>query len=310
MTDLAVTSRRRLRIAEGSPERLLRVSVFTLALLAFVVGSGAFVRLTGSGLGCENWPRCGDLPFPARGYHAFIEFGNRVIALIGILGTLATWLVARRTTDLDRRVVQAALAVFAMTFAQIPLGGITVILELHPLAVMSHFLLAMVTVAVAVCVVLEAWSATRGLGASPAPGWLRWVSVVGIAACAVMVVTGAVATASGPHPGDSRQVERLGLTITDTVYVHVRATAVFGIGLLIIGAYLWRLRAALPGVVKLGLVLLGVLCAQMVVGEVQYRNALPWGLVLVHVTLAGLIWALTVAVAYATWRPPAPLAAS
>ena len=38
-----------------------------------------------------------------------------------------------------------------------------------------------------------------------------------------------------------------------------------------------------------------VLLAQMVVGEVQYRNALPWGLVLVHVVLAAAIWALTVA---------------
>ena len=30
----------------------------------------------------------------------------------------------------------------------------------------------------------------------------------------------------------------------------------------------------------------------MILGEVQYRNALPWGLVLVHVTLAAMIWAL------------------
>ena len=74
-----------------------------------------------------------------------------------------------------------------------------------------------------------------------------------------MVVTGAVATASGPHPGDSRQVDRIGLGIRDTVYVHVRATAVFGIGLLIIGALLWRLRRELPGVVRLAGLLLGVL---------------------------------------------------
>lgn len=307
MADTAVNPRRRFRIAEGSADRLLHVSVATLVILAFVVGSGAFVRLTGSGLGCENWPRCGDLPFPARGYHAFIEFGNRVIALIGISGTLATWLVARRTAGLDRRVVRAALGVFAMTFAQIPLGGITVILELHPLAVMSHFLLAMLTVGLSVIVALEAWSAARGHGVSPAPGWLRYVAAVGAGACAVMIATGAVATASGPHPGDSRDVERLGLTITDTVYVHVRATAVFGIALLLIGWTVWRLRDSLPGVVRLGWLLLGVLLLQMLVGEIQYRNALPWGLVLVHVTLSGLIWALTVATAYSVWRPPAPL---
>lgn len=301
---------RRLRLAEGSPDRLLRIATGSLVALAFVVGSGAFVRLTGSGLGCENWPRCGDLPFPERGYHAFIEFGNRVIAFVGICFTLATWIVARKTTGLDRRVTRLALAVFLMTVAQIPLGGVTVLLDLHPLAVMSHFLLALVAVGGAVIVAIEAWSAARGLGRCSAPDWLRWVAVVGVMACAVMVITGAVATASGPHPGDSRDVDRLGLGIRDTVYVHVRATAVFGIGLLIVGSLLWRLRRELPGVVRLAGVLLGVLCLQMLVGEIQYRNHLPWGLVLVHVILAGLVWALTVAVSYCIWRPPRPLTSS
>ena len=98
-----------------------------------------------------------------------------------------------------------------------------------------------------------------------------------------MVVTGAIATASGPHPGADQDVQRLGLGIRDTVYVHVRATAVFGIGLLLVGWPRPGAATRLPGVVRLAIVLLGVLLAQMVVGEVQYRNALPWGLVLVHV---------------------------
>ncbi len=60
---------------------------------------------------------------------------------------------------------------------------------------------------------------------------------------------------------------------------------------------------------RLAAVLLAVLLAQMLVGEIQYRNALPWGLVLVHVTLGAAIWGLTVAVAHALWRPPLPLVA-
>jgi heme A synthase len=56
-------------------------------------------------------------------------------------------------------------------------------------------------------------------------------------------------------------------------------------------------------------VLLVVLLAQMLLGEVQYRNALPWGLVLLHVTLAAAIWALTIAVVHALFRPPLPLTA-
>lgn len=293
-------------------KRFLTLSVASLVALQFVVTSGAFVRLTGSGLGCENWPRCGSAPFPtsAAGYHAFVEFGNRLVALVGIGLTLVVWLAARRVEALDRWVRLTALAAFLGTVAQIPLGGVTVILELHPLAVMSHFLLALVVTGLAVVVALEAWSHHRGLATFAAPRWLRLAAAIGVVACAVMVVTGAVATASGPHPGADEDVQRLGLGITDTVYVHVRATAVFGIWLLLAGWQLVRLRRELPGVVGLAGALLAVLLVQMLVGEIQYRNALPWGLVLVHVTLGAAIWGLTVAVAHTMFRPPLPLAAS
>jgi cytochrome c oxidase assembly protein subunit 15 len=121
-------------------------------------------------------------------------------------------------------------------------------------------------------------------------------------------VTGAVATASGPHPGADEDVERLGLEIADSVYVHVRVAAAFGIGVLAVGWFLWRMRDRYPGLVRLWGGLAAVLVAQALVGEIQYRNALPWGLVLVHVFLAAAIWALAVALAYSLWRPPARLA--
>jgi len=290
-----------------TPARFAQVAAASVVVLGLVVMSGAFVRLTGSGLGCDNWPRCGDTPFPAKDFHAMVEFGNRVVALCGILAALATWLVARRVAGLPSFVRHAALGAFAGTVAQIPLGGLTVILDLHPLAVMSHFLLALAVVALAIVVAIEAWSHSRGLAEPVAPRWLRLVAVVGVIACATMVVTGAIATASGPHPGADDAVDRLGLEIRDTVYVHVRATAVFGIGLLLVGWRLLRIRATAPGVVRLALALLSVLVVQMIIGETQYRNALPWGLVLVHVTLGAAIWGLTVATAYVLWRPPAPL---
>ena len=125
--------------------------------------------------------------------------------------------------------------------------------------------------------------------------------------CCVLVLTGTFSTAAGPHSGGA-DIRRLG-NLVDSVYVHVRATAVFGIGLLLVGWQLVRARRAAPGVVRLALVLLGVLLVQMLVGEIQYRNALPWGLVLVHVTLAATIWALTVGVVYTLWRPPLALVA-
>ncbi len=292
-----------------APARFLRIALASCVSLFLVITSGAFVRLTGSGLGCENWPRCGDKPYPERDFHAFVEFGNRMVALIGLALTLVTWLASRRTSGLSEIGRWTAVATFVVVVAQIPLGAITIAVDLHPLAVMAHFLLGLTALALAVVVALEAWLLVDGRARPVAPRWLRQVVVfAGLPACAALVVTGAVATASGPHPGADEQVERLGIAIADTVYVHVRVAAVFGIGVLVVGWFLVRARDRYPGVVRLWALLVGVLAAQAVLGEVQYRNALPWGLVLVHVALAAAIWGFSVALAYVLWRPPARLA--
>lgn len=292
-----------------SARSFLRLAVSSFIVVFLVVTSGAFVRLTGSGLGCENWPRCGDKPYPEQGFHAFVEFGNRLVALAGILLSLATWLASRRVVALSRAGRVSALGVFLVAVAQIPMGGITIALELHPLAVMAHFLLGITVVGLALVVVIEGWGSLEGFATPAGPRWLRQVVTwLGLPAAAALVVTGAVATASGPHPGASEDVERLGVGIADTVYVHVRVAAAFGVGTLVVGWFLWKLRGSYPGITRLWIALAGVLVVQAVLGEVQYRNALPWGLVLVHVLLAATIWALALALAYVLWRPPAPLA--
>jgi heme a synthase len=291
-----------------SARTFLRIAAASSVALFLVITSGAFVRLTGSGLGCENWPSCGDRPYPEQGFHAFVEFGNRMVALVGIVLTLLTVLASRRTVGLSGWGRWSALGAFLVAVAQIPMGGITIALDLHPLAVMTHFLLGLAAFGLAAVATLEAWSLRDGLAASAGPRWLRLlVTCVGLPTCVALVVTGAVATASGPHPGSSEEVERLGLGIVDTVYVHVRVAAVFGIGVLVVGWLLWRIRAAYPGLVRIWAGLLVVLVAQAILGEVQYRNALPWGLVLVHVALAASIWAFSLVLAFTLWRPPAPL---
>jgi heme a synthase len=297
------------RVRSLSPTRFLWIASASCAALFVVITSGAFVRLTGSGLGCENWPRCGDKPYPERDFHAFVEFGNRMVALVGLALTIVTWLASRRTNGLSVTARWAAVATFLVVAAQIPLGAITIAVDLHPLAVMAHFLLGLTALALAVVVALEGWLLVDGRSTAVSPRWLRQVvTFAGLPACAALVVTGAVATASGPHPGADEQVERLGLAITDTVYVHVRVAAAFGLGVLVVGWLLYRARDRYPGVLRLWALLTAVLAAQAVLGEVQYRNALPWGLVLLHVALAAGIWGLSVALAYVLWRPPAPLA--
>ena len=56
-------------------------------------------------------------------------------------------------------------------------------------------------------------------------------------------------------------------------------------------------------------ILLVLLLVQMTVGELQWRNQLPWWLVLIHVSLAALVWAWTVGLVTALWRTPRRLKA-
>ena len=106
----------------------------------------------------------------------------------------------------------------------------------------------------------------------------------------MLIVSGTLATAAGPHPG-STVVRRL-WSFEPAVYWHVRATAVFGISFAALLVWLARNRSPhLRG----ALLVLGLLAVQMTVGEIQYRTHLPWWLVLVHVTLAATVWAAVTA---------------
>jgi heme A synthase len=90
------------------------------------------------------------------------------------------------------------------------------------------------------------------------------------------------------------------------VWLHVRATAVFGLAFLALVVWLARRRDRHPRLWRAALVVLGLLLIQMAVGEWQYRNALPWEVVLVHVALAGAVWAAAVAFVALLWRSPDP----
>jgi heme a synthase len=285
-----------------------RIAVASAVSLYAVILSGASVRLTGSGLGCEGWPGCepGSF-FPAAGYHAWIEFGNRAVAIFPLTLTLAAWLGAWRTHAVSGWITGLAAFTFLGTAGQAPLGLLTIRSGLHPLMVMSHFLLALVVLGTAIVVAVEAWGADRGRSEPLVPLAARRAGLVLVAACAALVVTGAVATAAGPHPGDSAGVRRMG-SLIEAMWVHVRASAVFGIVLAGLVGYLVARRHRAPRLLWPAGLLLGLVVVQMVVGEVQWRTRLPWGLVLVHVSLAAAIWAVTVLLAYLLWRPPAAIA--
>ena len=111
----------------------------------------------------------------------------------------------------------------------------------------------------------------------------------------VLLVSGTLATAAGPHPG-SMVVRRL-WSFQPAIYWHVRATAVFGIAFALLLVWLVRNRAPQ---VRGALIVLGLLLVQMAIGETQYRTHLPWWLVLVHVTIAVTVWAALTAFVFSS----------
>ena len=294
----------RRRALAVSPVGFRRVALFATAALVLIVATGATVRLTGSGLGCQHWPGCqpGD-PLPKKGYHSYVEFSNRVVAFFTVIATLVLAGAAWRTRALSRSVKILATFVFVGTLGQAPLGAVTVYYHLNPWLVISHLLLSLAVLGLGVVVLLEASRLVRG-GAEPLPALVRGAGLALLAAIGFLVFSGTLATAAGPYPGSSgdSRVHRLG-AFQPSVALHVRAVAVFGIVFLGLAVWAWRNRARQPWLVRGCGGLLGILAVQMAIGETQYRTQLPWWLVLVHVTVAAILFAWTAGVVARLWRP-------
>jgi cytochrome c oxidase assembly protein subunit 15 len=291
-----------------SPAQFLRIAAAELFALWLIVGTGAAVRLTDSGLGCRHWPGCEKgHPLPAKNAHAYIEFGNRVIGGVTIALTLIAWLAAMRTRSLPRWAVRLSLAVFLGALAQAPLGYLAVKSDLRWPVVMAHLLLSMALLAGAVVLILEVRAADEGHTEPLVPRELQRLGFVFTAACAALVVSGTFATAAGPHSGGGKHIDRFA-TLKPVVYAHAVVVAVFLAALLFSLGYLAARRERSPRLLVGGLVVLGLLLVQMVIGEIQWRTHLPWGVVLAHVLLASTVWAGTVALATLFVRPLRSLA--
>jgi cytochrome c oxidase assembly protein subunit 15 len=303
----ASTALARIRSFELSPARFLQLAAANAFGLWLIVGSGAAVRLTDSGLGCRHWPGCErGQPLPARDVHAFVEFGNRLVGGVVITLTLVTWLAARRTPGLPSWARRVALFVFLGALAQAPLGYLAVASDLRWPVVMAHLLLSIALLAGAVVLAVEALGLRDGRSPPIVPRELRLLALVFSAAGFVLIVSGTFATAAGPHSGGGEHIDRFG-ELERTVYLHGAVVGVFLLSFLFAIGYLAAYRDRSPALFRLGLGVLALLLTQMAIGELQWRTKLPWELVLVHVVLAAAVWAGTVALAALFFRPPRSL---
>jgi cytochrome c oxidase assembly protein subunit 15 len=272
------------------PRAYRLITLVALLALAFIIVTGAAVRLSGSGLGCPDWPNCdqGRLVAPLE-YHALVEFVNRTITglvslavVVAVLGSLR-----RRPRRLD--LVRLSLGLVAGVLGQIVLGGLTVLFELRPQFVMAHFLLSMVILANAV--VLH-WRAGQpdGEPARPlVPPDLRRLGSLVVGATALVVFLGTVVTAAGPHGGDETAV-RLDVPLHRAAQVH-GFTVVLLLAMVTAMLVLVRRAGAPAGVRRRGRILMGVLLAQGAIGYVQYFTGVPVVLVGAHVAGATAVWA-------------------
>lgn len=265
--------------------------VLAVALFGFtaIVISGALVRLTSSGLGCEDWPQCSeDELVPEWAFHSWVEFGNRLFSGVIGLGALALVWATRRFGD--KELMPWAWGVLAGTVAQVIVGAITVKTELNPYSVTIHFLLSMALI----WGLLVMWVRTSPqLGdesdRSQTPSQLRSSStVLGIWA-SVVLLTGTIVTGTGPNGGDTR-ADRLSLDIQSVAQLHSVTVWILLAGFLWVTWQAHRLlESGDPRTAWLRAVL-ALILAQGGVGYLQYALGVPAWLVLIHVIGSLAIW--------------------
>ena len=276
-----------------SPTAVRRAFLAALVTNAGIVVTGGAVRLTASGLGCPNVPKCTDtslVPTAEMGAHGVIEFGNRLLTFVLAAAVAAALVTAWRARRRD--LVTVALLLFVGILAQALLGAVTVVTGLNPVTVMAHFLLSMVLIAVAVHGLERATEHTREQPLREAPA-VRPEIVLGgralLGVVAATLVAGTVVTGTGPHSGDKDATDRLPFDLATVTQVH--ADLVFlllglAIGLLVA----LRATTAPAALVRRAVVLLAVVLAQGTIGYVQYATDLPVLLVGAHVLGATLVW--------------------
>jgi heme a synthase len=292
-------------IALGILGRSVRISVRTFRIIAFVSAvllgfimlTGSAVRLTGSGLGCPDWPTCkaGNI-VPESGKHAAIEFGNRVVTGLCLLAAAIGVLTALVRRPYRRDLVRFGLLVSLGLFGNAVLGGLTVIFDLQPQFVMSHFLLAIACLTGGAVLFHRAGEtgpsgAISGRDRSTAVDEpMRHLGNALLALSFGVVFLGCILTGSGPHGGDPK-VRRFGFSMFDVVRLH---SGLVWVTLLSVVVMAWRVRGAVaPAAVevrrRIGVLAL-VIVAQGGLGYWQWFTQVPAVLVQLHVLGAIAVW--------------------
>jgi heme a synthase len=270
-----------------SPRGFRRLSVTSLVAVCAIVLTGAAVRLTGSGLGCPDWPSCYHRRVtPQLAFHPVVEFSNRLVTVVLVIVLALGFLGALRRRPFRADLTWLTVGLLAGVVAQAVIGGIAVYTKLNPYVVLLHFLASMLLVAVAVVLVHRA---DRDYSPGSARPLVPRAVLLGgrglLALLTLVLVAGTFTTGAGPHAGNAggQQVaRRIPVALRDMAELHS------SLALLLVGLALGLAVAlhamAVPERVRRGArMLCGVLVLQGAIGYTQYFTHLPAALVEVHV---------------------------
>lgn len=295
-------------VVAWTPMAYRRLAIVTTAGLVLLTVAGGVVRLTGSGLGCADWPGCSETRFvDVSTGHTAIEQVNRLLSgLIGV-PTLALLVVAFARTERGQGLRWPAVATFLSVIANGLVGRFVVSEDLHPAVVQSHFLLAMVAIVFGVVAVVRSgefrrdgavrrWSLASG---DPGERWRRRLVACLVVVTAGAITTGTVVTGTGPHAGDE-DARRFGFDISDVARLH-SVTVLVALAVAVALAILATRSGG--GTLQQDLSSwLFVAVLQGALGYAQYFTGVPELLVAAHIAGATALWTLTVRLALVQLR--------
>jgi cytochrome c oxidase assembly protein subunit 15 len=271
----------------------LKVTQAAFVALYVIIVSGSLVRLTGSGLGCVDWPACNSSKFvDVSSTHAAIEQLNRLFTGVVTLAVMAAVGMSLLLKPRIRNLTVLSWGLVAGVLAQIVIGGVVVLTGLNPYSNMLHFLVSIVLITNAVVLnhrvrlAIDGSSNLRQNGLGTATQRLRWLLLV---SCAFAIVLGTVVTGAGPHAGDENAV-RLGIDIGWSVRFHSAAVWVCLLSALWLAYRIkqnpleWQILGHALQVFLFWCIFQGAL------GYLQYFSGVPVPLVALHVAGSVAVW--------------------
>ncbi len=259
---------------------------------ALIIVSGGAVRLTGSGLGCPNWPACYDQQIlPQASIHPLVEFGNRMVTGFISIVTIATVVAAYLRKERRRDLIVLSWALLGGILAESVWGAVVVYTKLNPYTVMVHFLVAPIFLGLAILLVERSRRDYSVPSLLIAPRAIVTLSKVQIGLALLVVALGTAVSNAGPHAGNFAGQEvahRLNVDLRTMVEIHSAAATVL-IGFVLATVFAVSALGLAKEIERISTRLIIVVMAQGAIGVVQYVTHLPTWLVELHIAGSVLV---------------------